>query len=90
MGTGEGFGKPYTEGNIMRKLQGSKEKVILLGRELMRVGLPSGIRQLDRSLWEIEIDEVALQALEKVHISVYMARAVGDSTWWELKGGKRK
>jgi len=53
---------------------GSEQLIRKLASELMALGLPTGMRQIARDTYSIDLPREELETLERLHISAYMAR----------------
>lgn len=47
---------------------GTRQALLPLAHELMKLGLPTGIRQVELNTWSLEVPVAELMALEKVHV----------------------
>lgn len=54
-----------------KTLYGTKEQLLPIAQELMRLRLPTGMRQLDIDRWTIEFPSREIASMEKTHISYY-------------------
>lgn len=55
----------------MKTLYGTKAQLLPIAHELMKLGLPTGLREIERDTWAIEIPVQELALLEKIHITAF-------------------
>lgn len=62
---------------LTKTLYGTREQLLPIAQELMRLRLPTGMRQIADDKWEMEFPSREIASMEKTHISYYCR---GDRT----------